>query len=51
MLKITKKDYNKKLVKDIKQCFSQEENENMQKSGRERYKNLPEDEKKMLLSI
>ena len=48
MLKITKKDYNKKLVKDIKQCFSQEENENMQKSGRERYKNLPENEKKML---
>ena len=46
MLKITKKDYNKKLVKDIKQSVSQEENENMQKYGRERYKNLTEDEKK-----
>ena len=45
MIKIIKKDYKKKLVKDIK-VFLKKKKKKKREYGRERYKNLREDENK-----
>ena len=46
-----KERLHRKKTRERYQKLSKEENEIKQQYGRERYKNLPEDEKKSLLSI